>query len=586
MKVKTQHIIGLVVTILSILTANEILAQAPTIQDCFGAIPVCKNIYEETNSPRGSGNFNESVEYTDKCVPEETNSIWYTFTVNRSGNFGFLITPNNIQDDYDWALFELTNITCNEIVNNSTHVVSCNNAGGVHFSNPQGCNGLTGATGATGFNRQGENCEFDNSPFNDFVPVTVGNIYALFIVNWTGSPNGYTIDFSLGSAGIFDEKPPEAFNDSNNYICTASGEGFSSIPIQFNENIKCNSIDESNFSITGPGGPYSFNLVSDECGLGAEYSKNFDLFIEPTLSNGEFVFEMNGNNSFQILDVCDNPSLPYSKIFSYDACAFGNVTERECDDGDPDTIFDKEIVLNCDNEVVCEPCTGVCGAYYDETIKLCENDTVMLQTGNLVWEAGFYQEILQAVNGCDSVLRSYVEEYPKIGLQLAEDYFGFFKDVNVIETEVNIPNATYNWDPSDILSCVDCPNPIVLATTYLEQTFTVTVTDEDTGCQAIDAINVLISDYNALYMPNAFSPNDDGVNDVLNLNYTGVLQSVRWVLYNRYGQKIFETNNISDYWDGTFRGQKQPLGVYVYYAEATFPNNILLKSKGNITLVR
>lgn len=588
MEVNTNLNIGLVVIILFTLSFTKLMAQAPTIQDCFGAIPVCQNIYSEINSPIGNGSFNESKEYDfeDKCVPEETNSIWYTFTVNRSGNFGFLITPNNIEDDYDWALFELTNITCNEVVDNSRHVVSCNNAGGFDDSERRNCNGLTGATGDTNLSRQGENCFDGNSPFNNLVPVREGNIYALFIVNWTGSPNGYTIDFSLGDAGIFDEKPPEASNNSNNYVCTQSGEGFSSIPIEFNENIKCNTIDESNFSITGPGGPYTFNLVSDECGLGADYSKSFDLFVEPTLSNGEFVFEMNGTNSFQILDVCDNPSLPFTKTFSYDACAFGNVTEQECDDGDPSTIFDKEIVLNCDKDIVCEPCKGVCGAFYDETLKLCENDTLMLQSGELVWQAGIYQEILKAVNGCDSVLRSFVEENPRIGLQLAEEYFGFFDEINVLETTVEIPNPSYSWEPADLLNCSDCANPVVLTSGYLEQIFTVTVTDEATGCQSTETINVLITDYNALYMPNAFSPNSDGANDNLSLNYTGALQSAQWVVYNRYGQKIFETTNINDAWDGTFKGQPQPLGVYVYYAFATFPNNVSLKSKGNITLVR
>jgi len=575
----------LVVGLLFMVTLNKLLAQVPTIQDCFGAIPVCQNIYKEDNSPEGSGNFKE-VEAYDGCVPEEDSSIWYTFTVNQSGTFGFLITPNNIEDDYDWALFDITSITCNEIVNNSNHVVSCNNAGGWDEDNIRNCDGLTGATGATNFNTTGLGCEFPNSPFNDFVPVIEDNIYALLIVNWTGSRFGYEIDFSLGTASIFDDKAPEASNSSNSYICTQNGEGFSSIPIQFNENIKCNTIDESNFSITGPGGPYSFTLVSDECGLGAEYSKNFDLFVSPTLTNGDFVFEMNPTNSFQILDVCDNQALPYTKTFSYDACAFGNVVERECDDGDPETIFDMETVLSCDNTIVCEPCQGVCGAFYDEKIMLCENDTVTLRTGELVWQAGFYQQTLTAVNGCDSVLRSYVEEHPKIGLQLADIYFGFFDETNILETTVNITNPLYSWEPANVLSCTDCADPIVLTTSYLEQTYTVTVTDEDTGCQMSDSINVLITDYNGLYMPNAFSPNGDGVNDYLFLNYTGALQNVRWVLYNRYGQKLFETNSISDLWDGTFKGMPQPLGVYVYYAEATFPNNISIKSKGNITLVR
>jgi len=592
MKFNTRLNIGLVMIIFFTLITNEISAQAPTIQDCFGAIPVCQNIYSENRVPDGFGTFEETTMF-DGCLPIDSNSIYYTFTVNRSGTFGFLITPNFIQDDYDWALFDITNITCDDIANNRSSAVSCNNAGdNVGPSSPDlNCYGPTGATGATNLNEQGVGCYETtygrgSTPFNDFVNVTKGNIYVLQVANWSRSPNGYTIDFSLGTADIFDSEPPQATNNSNDYICPQSGDGFSSFPIQFNENIKCNSIDESNFTITGPGGPYSFNLVSDECGLGAEYSKNFDLFVQPPLDAGDFVLEMNPNDNYKILDVCDNQSLPLSKPFSYDACALGNVKEIECDDGDPDTIFDKEIVLTCNNDVVCIPCMGRCGKFYDETEQLCENDTIALRTGELVWEAGTYQTILTAVNGCDSVLRTFVEELPRIGLQLEEQYFGFFDEINVLEASVIIDDPIYSWEPSDILSCSDCPNPEVLVGTFLEQIFTVTVTDEDTGCQSAKNINVLITDYNALYMPNAFSPNADGVNDLLSLNYTGALQTAYWVVYNRYGQKIFETNSISDSWNGTFKGIRQPLGVYVYYASATFPNNITLQSKGNITLVR
>jgi len=585
MNVNNKLNIGLVVAIFLTLTTDELLAQTPTIQDCYGAIPVCQNIYTENKVPDGIGAFQEASRF-DGCVPIDSNSIWYTFTVNRSGRFGFLITPNNIYDDYDWALFEITNINCDDIVNNSSRVVSCNNAGDNFDFQPLRCNGPTGATGATNFTMMNAGCDYNQSPFNDLVSVQEGNIYVLQIVNWTRSPNGYTIDFSLGDAGIFDEEPPMASNNSNNYICTQSGEGVSSIPIKFNENIKCNTINENNFIITGPGGPYSFNLVSDECGLGAEYSKNFDLFVQPPLAPGEFTFEMNPNSNFQILDVCDNQSLPYSTTFNYDACALGNVTERECDDGDPETIFDKETVLKCDEDIVCVPCKGVCGAFYDENVKLCEGDTVQLQTGKEVWQAGFDQVILTAVNGCDSVLRSFVEENPKIGLQLAEEYFGFFREINTLQASVDITNPVFNWQPNDILSCSDCPNPVILATNRYEQILTLSVTDYDTGCQSTGEIYVLITDYNALYMPNAFSPNNDGTNDVLLLKYTGALQNVKWVVYNRYAQKVFETNNINDAWDGTLDGMPQPIGVYVYYAEATFPNNTLIKSKGNITLVR
>ncbi|MDV7393754.1 hypothetical protein RZS08_20420, partial [Arthrospira platensis SPKY1] len=108
----------------------------------------------------------------------------------QSGNFGFLITPNDPNDDYDWSLFNITTASCEDIYDDPSLVVSCNAAGGGT------CNGNTGATGATSYNNQGGGCGANPpsqnagfSPFNALIPVTFGNTYALMVSNWTGSPN-------------------------------------------------------------------------------------------------------------------------------------------------------------------------------------------------------------------------------------------------------------------------------------------------------------------------------------------------------------------------------------------------------------
>ncbi|MBK7087233.1 MAG: hypothetical protein IPH53_22370, partial [Flavobacteriales bacterium] len=102
----------------------------------------------------------------------------------------------NITDDYDWSLFNITNASCGDIDNSQSLMVSCNAAGGGT------CNGLTGATGGTTYNVQGAGCNANPpsqtmgfSAFNSLIPVIVGNTYVLMVSNWTGSPNGYTIDF-------------------------------------------------------------------------------------------------------------------------------------------------------------------------------------------------------------------------------------------------------------------------------------------------------------------------------------------------------------------------------------------------------
>ena len=143
-------------SIFGLLFSIHLTAQTPTVQDCFGAIPVCQQVYSETTSASGDGNYPSEVSTNFTCTAGELNSIWYSFTVNNSGDFGFLITPNNSNDDYDWVLYNITNITCDEISNSPSSVVSCNAAGG------GSCNGETGATGQTNFNNQGGGCGNNN----------------------------------------------------------------------------------------------------------------------------------------------------------------------------------------------------------------------------------------------------------------------------------------------------------------------------------------------------------------------------------------------------------------------------------------
>lgn len=304
-----SHTIQLLLFILSVKLAT---AQAP-VGDCLGAIPVCQQIYEENQSPTGGGNELE-INNAFNCMQVEANSIWYTFTVNQSGNFGFVLTPNNLIDDYDWALFDITNANCEDLFTRSDLIVSCNAAGGTT------CVGITGATGGSEFNNQGFNCNQSPpntqegfSPFNDLVPVLAGNTYVLCVSNWTGSPNGYSLDFGLSSGiGIFDEEPPAIESIALPDDCQEE-----ELTFIFSEFIQCETVDDLNFSLTGPGGPFSISLSAVNCDAGGNFAKAFTLAINPPLASaGMYQMDLlvNGNN--EVLDLCDNPAEPQTFSFS------------------------------------------------------------------------------------------------------------------------------------------------------------------------------------------------------------------------------------------------------------------------------
>jgi gliding motility-associated-like protein len=88
-----------------------------------------------------------------------------------------------------------------------------------------------------------------------------------------------------------------------------------------------------------------------------------------------------------------------------------------------------------------------------------------------------------------------------------------------------------------------------------------------------------------VYIPNAFTPNNDGKNDIF-LIYGNTISSAKMSVYTQWGQLIFQSDNVANGWDGTFKGVNQPIGVYVYMVEITFSNGTTSLRKGTVTLIR
>ncbi|WP_431295338.1 gliding motility-associated C-terminal domain-containing protein [Pedobacter sp. P26] len=87
------------------------------------------------------------------------------------------------------------------------------------------------------------------------------------------------------------------------------------------------------------------------------------------------------------------------------------------------------------------------------------------------------------------------------------------------------------------------------------------------------------------FVPNAFSPNGDGINDELVVGVTN-LKKYRLQIYNRLGTQVFFTENIFENWNGTFKGNELPVGVYYYVITGTNLSNNNIKYTGSITLIR
>jgi gliding motility-associated-like protein len=102
-----------------------------------------------------------------------------------------------------------------------------------------------------------------------------------------------------------------------------------------------------------------------------------------------------------------------------------------------------------------------------------------------------------------------------------------------------------------------------------------------------DSITVTVNENcnNIVFIPNIFSPNSDGANDILYIRGENIKEA-SISIYNRWGENVFKTNDITKGWDGNFKGKPCPADVYVYYVNVTFSNGVIEQKKGNVTLVR
>jgi gliding motility-associated-like protein len=214
------------------------------------------------------------------------------------------------------------------------------------------------------------------------------------------------------------------------------------------------------------------------------------------------------------------------------------------------------------NGFTVNPATGLCSGTYTVTVTdshLCSDiDTVVVK---------------------DSTV------FPPMIHTYADDTIIYSTQNTELHTTI-ISGFTYSWLPTTGLSNPSSPEPT--ATPTSTTTYYVTIVDQY-GCTYIDSVKVYVIDVlcneSQIFVPNAFTPNGDNNNDVVYVR-SGVMKSIYFVIYDRWGEKVFETYDISQGWDGTFRGKACDPGVFDYYMKAICIDDKEFIKKGNITLIR
>ncbi|MDA7708894.1 gliding motility-associated C-terminal domain-containing protein [Flavobacteriales bacterium] len=268
---------------------------AQTISDCSGAVFLCGDLYTETEATLNTGDI---YEYTGACNASlEQSSLWYTFTVQENGLLSFIIDPLNPMDDYDWGLFDITTGGCEGI---GTPILSpevgCNSFG-LAPPEPNGATGISSANGGTG-NSNGPG-NLNGPAFNADLPVQSGETYALVVMNWTNSLEGYTIDFGQSTASLYDEVSPAP--DS----CLTDCE-LQRYTVTLDESVLLSTVEPEDFELEGPAGElYTFSSAT-ALDLTGDLASVFELELDGTIvTSGAYQLRLT-DDANGIEDPCGN----------------------------------------------------------------------------------------------------------------------------------------------------------------------------------------------------------------------------------------------------------------------------------------
>jgi large repetitive protein len=143
----------------------------------------------------------------------------------------------------------------------------------------------------------------------------------------------------------------------------------------------------------------------------------------------------------------------------------------------------------------------------------------------------------------------------------------------------------YTWTSPSGISITSPLNQNAFVTLNNDANFYLKVTDV-IGCAGYDSIFVKVYEGPTYYVPNAFTPNGDGLNDIFRVIPVGISNTVYFRVFNRFGNLVFETNQWLKGWDGTFFGKPQPNGAYVWMVSGTNKYNKKVEMKGTVNLIR
>lgn len=537
------------------------------LQDCGNARILCDKSPIGVESVVGFGNQKDNLNLSANpavqfpaCGVEEDASNWYKWTCDEAGTLTFTITPVKEYDDIDFIVYEFPDglDNCSTMVPVRT-LISGQNLG-APFNQWAVCVGPTGLQ--AGDQDLGESCGCQNGDnnFGAALNMEAGKSYGLMVMNFSQSGVGYNLEWGgtgtfLGPIPEFSVEPITGLRCDQDFIIEDRTQGYGN-PLEyswyFGEGATPEFADEGGpfqVSYDSYGEKYIVLNVTDPVN-GCSVTEIFDVFAEPCC---EDLQDVEGD----IVQLND-PSCPGYADGSFELAANGGsgVGYTFSINGSPyvngSTFGNLPAGTFTINVIDSKGCEG------SINVNLMNPDSIILDAGlDSVVDLGESIELLGQVirdNGRDYII---------------------------------------TWDPSTdntTLSCLDCLDPNV--TPAGNTVFTLIATDE-LGCVFSDRVTIEVDPNYPIYIPNVFSPNQDGYNDNFTA-YGGIAIDyiVELKIFDRWGNlvyvgKNFLPNDPTSGWDGLYNGRQLQAGVYTYMFDVQFiDNGPPRKFTGDITLLK
>lgn len=269
-----------------------------------------------------------------------------------------------------------------------------------------------------------------------------------------------------------------------------------------------------------------------------------------------------------------------------------------------DSLVLRPIYINYDSVLV---------TFEPDPVFSIQKDTPLVCMGDSVWltasggDSYKWSPALGVANPAAASTKAQLKESTVFEVIISDSKCGFKDTLNTGVTVMALPSMqlrksndvncdvpytnllatggiSYNWQPQDLLSDPRIYNPI--AKPKQTTTFTCVVAGGN-GCVSRDSIKVMVKNEGKLpfLMPNAFTPNNDGLNDCFGVQQRGIITNMQLSIYNRYGGRVFNTITPDRCWDGKLNGTPQDVGTYVYILTLDGPCGTETH-KGTLVLIR